>query len=398
MKIAPVHPFPARMAPDVAVSQLSTLNFDSLVVDPMMGSGTVLRHAVQLGHCAIGFDLDPMAVLMSRVWSTPVSEKNLGIVESVLWDVLPDVDPDEHLPWIDDDPETSNFVEFWFGEKQRRDLRRVAFCIAELGLQATEDLQPAVDVLKVALSRIIITKYNGASLAWDVSHSRPHRVMSTSEYDVLGGLQRSIGEVKRRLVATPLNARAKACEGDARKLSMLADATVDMVLTSPPYLNAIDYMRGHRLSLVWLGYSIPELRPIRKTSIGAERGPDHQISSTARSVQAAMVEASSLSRAHSAMIDRYSADLYSSLAEVRRILKPCGKAIFVIGNSCLRQTFIRNSEGVSKAASLCGLELISEVERDLPSKSRYLPTPGDKASSLGKRMRTESVLTFRVAA
>src|SRR3712207_7608036 len=45
-------------------------------------------------------------------------------------------------------------------------------------------------------------------------------------------------------------------------------------ITSPPYLNAIDYLRGHRLSLVWLGYRIGDLRLTRAVSIGAERRPD----------------------------------------------------------------------------------------------------------------------------
>ena len=52
------------------------------------------------------------------------------------------------------------------------------------------------------------------------------------------------------------------------------DESIDMVITSPPYLNAIDYLRGHRLSLVWLGHQLSGLRMIRSGSVGAERGPD----------------------------------------------------------------------------------------------------------------------------
>jgi len=43
------------------------------------------------------------------------------------------------------------------------------------------------------------------------------------------------------------------------------------VLTSPPYLNAIDYLRGHRLALVWLGHELGPLKEIRANSVGAER-------------------------------------------------------------------------------------------------------------------------------
>jgi len=43
-----------------------------------------------------------------------------------------------------------------------------------------------------------------------------------------------------------------------------------VVLTSPPYLNAIDYMRCSKFSLVWMGHTIRELRNIRADSVGTE--------------------------------------------------------------------------------------------------------------------------------
>lgn len=57
------------MAPDIAIDHLSGgLASGSLaVLDPMCGSGTVLAAATANGHRAQGFDVDPLAVLMSRV-------------------------------------------------------------------------------------------------------------------------------------------------------------------------------------------------------------------------------------------------------------------------------------------------------------------------------------------
>ena len=76
--IRPIHPFPARMAPDLAVAELRSLRPGSVVLDPMSGSGTVLRQAADLGHRPIGFDLDPLAVLMTKVWTTPVDDGAVG--------------------------------------------------------------------------------------------------------------------------------------------------------------------------------------------------------------------------------------------------------------------------------------------------------------------------------
>ena len=43
------------------------------------------------------------------------------------------------------------------------------------------------------------------------------------------------------------------------------------MVTSPPYLNAIDYMRGHKMSLVWMGWTIGALRDVRGEAVGVER-------------------------------------------------------------------------------------------------------------------------------
>src|SRR5229473_5947623 len=65
----PVHPFPARMAPGIALEVMSDIN-ESRVLDPMMGSGTVLAMARAQGHRGFGFDVDPLAVLISKVWTS----------------------------------------------------------------------------------------------------------------------------------------------------------------------------------------------------------------------------------------------------------------------------------------------------------------------------------------
>lgn len=69
----PVHPFPARMAPDLAIRELKRLREGARVLDPMSGSGTVLALAQAHGYQATGLDVDPLAVLMARVWTRPVS-------------------------------------------------------------------------------------------------------------------------------------------------------------------------------------------------------------------------------------------------------------------------------------------------------------------------------------
>ncbi|MBI5185410.1 MAG: hypothetical protein HZA01_06750 [Nitrospinae bacterium] len=97
---------------------------------------------------------------------------------------------------------------------------------------------------------------------------------------------------------------------------------------------------------------------------------------------------------HRRIIERYAIDLFGMLSEVSRVLRPRGKAVFVIGNSCIKGVFIQNSKALIKAAEFTGLKLKNEKERDLPVASRYLPMPEDQNSSLGRRMRRECIITF----
>ena len=392
MNIRSIHPFPARMAPELAIKTLENLSESSVVLDPMAGSGTVLRHAADRGHFAIGFDVDPLAVLISRVWTNPISDQSIEVLyQQVLRDAL-ECDPLKiELPWIECDNETAAFIDFWFGKQQQRDLRRISFAIYSVKFRTNHPKEHAcLDVLKVALSRIIVTKQQCASLARDTSHSRPHRVATESDYNVLEGFKKSVHFVRRRLRETPPR---KACDinlGDARRIN-LPDNSVDLVITSPPYLNAIDYLRGHRLSLVWLGHRLSELRKIRSDSIGAERGPGTDIGSVKAVVQS-MGDVNQLPSRYRGIVERYARDVVLAMGEVSRVLKPSSRAIFVIGNSCIKNIFIKNSEAITIAAELNDLRVIDRFERELPTRSRYLPLT--RMGALGKRIRTESILTL----
>lgn len=393
MKVRSIHPFPARMAPDLALVPLENLPAGSTVLDPMMGSGTVVRHALDAGHDAVGCDLDPLAVLMSRAWTTAVTDDEIGaILAQVLALVARNAETVPVLEW-QADVQTAAFVDFWFYEAQRADLARIAHALDCIGRMAlTPGHAAALDVLRVAFSRIIITKEQGASLARDTSHSRPHRVATASDYKVIPNFLRSVTQLRKRLLAAPPIGRARVDQGDARALP-IPSASVDAVITSPPYLNAIDYMRGHRMSLVWLGYPVPALRHIRSNSIGAERSADaHDRARDVTHIACAMRGDEPLGGRLEGVIQRYALDLIGMTSEVHRVLRPGRKATFVVGNSCIKGAFINNATGVATAAELAGMAVIERRERDLPAASRYLPIAGE---SLSKRMRTETVLVCR---
>jgi tRNA G10 N-methylase Trm11 len=385
-----VHPFPARMAHDVVLNSLRNLRPGSTVLDPMCGSGTVLRAAISLGHTAIGSDVDPLAVLMAKVWTTPINRDHL---ERKALQLVRDAkrlnQDDVHLPWIDDDAETAGFVRYWFAPKQRRQLRRLAYLL--VGPEGA-----AADVLRLALSRTIVTKDAGASLARDVSHSRPHKVFESTDFDVYEALLSSASRIANALANLPSGHRPRIRLADARRLDWVTTGSVSAIVTSPPYLNAIDYLRGHRLALVWLGHTCAELRQIRAGSVGAERS----ISADAMAVEAdrilkPLTWVDSLGPRIKNMLRRYTVDLLALLGASHRVLKRDGCAVFVVGNSTLRGTYIENAAILRRAARTVGFRLARRYERELPPNKRYLPPPCTTTrSTLSARMRTETVLRF----
>ena len=389
-----IHPFPARMAPGLVLETLGEIDENSRVLDPMAGSGVVLRHAIELGHEAVGFDLDPLSVLMARVWTTPVSEKNLDKWTARVSNEIRATNASViTLDWMDADEETRSFVNYWFGASQRVDLRRIAFVLRRHGQGECSEDTASLDLIRLALSRIIVTKEPCASLARDTSHSRPHKVLEDSKFQILPAFERSIRFLRRRLAEDPPSGTADVQPGDARSLESVGNRTVDAVITSPPYLNALDYLRGHRLALVWLGHGLKQLRQIRANSIGAERAPDDpKVRTLFLRIRHAMGDMEQLPNRYCLMIERYAEDLYRMMSEIARVLRPGGTATLVVGNSCLKGTFIQNAAGVAEAAKMVGLTPARVFERALPDNKRYLPVT--KEGQLGRRMRTESICSF----
>ena len=119
-------------------------------------------------------------------------------------------------------------------------------------------------------------------------------------------------------------------------------------------------MRGHRLSLIWLGQRLAVLRSIRSTSIGSERCADAVGDADEfETMKNAMGQVDLLPARFAGMIDRYVQDLYRMIRELARVIKVGGRATLVVGNSCLRGVFIKNAGAVEAGAKLLGLKLES---------------------------------------
>ena len=363
----------------------------------MAGSGTVVAVARANGHRAYGRDLDPLAVLLARVWTRTLDCDRVRLKGSQVLDRAKNVFRTARLrnayPQKADE-ETRAFIRYWFDDCARRQLAALAIVIGRVRSWACRD------ALWCAFSRLIITKSAGESLAMDLSHSRPHRTFERAPVKPFNRFEASVETVvsncpQHRSQGVGLPAVVKM--GDARKLD-IENRSIDLVVTSPPYLNAIDYLRCSKFSLVWMGYNICDLRTIRRACIGAEAASqDSEGLNLAGEVVKSLRLRPQLSMRDHALLVRYAHDMESALSETARVLKPSGSAIYVVGDSRIRGTFVPNSRIVKRMAERQGLKLQSEVSRVIPANRRYMPPPkrGGETTTMDARMRREVILMFQ---
>jgi hypothetical protein len=150
-----------------------------------------------------------------------------------------------------------------------------------------------------------------------------------------------------------------------------------------------------------MGYSISELRRRRAESIGTETAKDFSDDDPkfwrAKKAFNDLRNAAVFAPRERRMIRHYIVDLDTAIGEVARVLRPEGRAIYVVGDCNLRALYIENSRIVCSLMRSHDLVWVSTRRRELPRSKRYLPPPCSKkaGSQLQGRMGEEVVLAFR---
>lgn len=416
------HSFPAKFPPQLPRKFIDGLTQpEDVVLDPMMGSGTTVLEAFLSERQAMGFDIDPLALMITRVKVTSLNLEKTGHyfhqVVSQATDRLNNhrstLEVELSKRW---DEKTKDFVDYWFAIETQIEL-------AALLTEIEKIPEPNIrSFLKVALSSAIITKTGGVSLALDLAHTRPHRakvVLNQNKEEIF----RDVGDkpikhldILTKTLRSPLVEFEKRYRnnlrgvsgvfphslspliswGDAQALSV-SDSSVDLIVTSPPYAtNAIDYMRAHKFSLIWFGYPIDELSKTRQDYIGGEATLGIDLVDLPTEVKAIVQKISHLDKKKSLALHRYYSEMTRAIKEMYRVIKPGKAAIVVVGNSIIRGVDTQTQDCLAAIGRQIGFEVPAIGTRNLDRNRRMLPAGMtlNLGSQIQQRMHVEYVIGF----
>lgn len=196
---------------------------NSVILDPFVGSGTVLLEASYLSLEAYGFEINPAAYIMSRTYEFINDSQK----KEVLKNLRNIVDQEFPLRIFEVSDQVENLVD---------------------KLQNTRNMLP--DRSKVLFDALVILL--------DVCNNK-----ITQEF-----IQKKFLHLSNIITKLPYSQKPiRVGLSDARSLP-LKNNQIDFVVTSPPYINVFNYHQNYRQSAEILGW---DLLKIAKSEIGSNR-------------------------------------------------------------------------------------------------------------------------------
>ncbi len=325
------HSYPARFIPQIPLTFIKLFTKEKeTVLDPMCGCGTTLVEAFLNNRNSIGNDFNPLATLITKVKTTLIDEnefryfnKKLAVMKRYL-----DLDYRRVDERINNLPNRK--VSKIFNRVVISKLESIRETLLEVKEEGHNDL---FDFGRVALSSTIWSLVeNGNGI--DVDDVFLKKVKS---------MQNDLNRMAKIIRTVPV---VRVICGDARKLEV-ETASINLIVTSPPYVNALDYYRAHMYNMLWLGM---DFDLFRKHEIG---GHSHFIINRFR------------------LLSEYLGDMLRSMIEMNRVLKKDKTCVIVVGNSSLEYELIESHNFFAEMGKKIGFKSIKTIFRNIDKTRKY---------------------------
>ena len=389
-----IHAYPASFGADLADELISThTKARDLVLDPFVGSGTTALQALLADRDAIGIDVDPIACRITRVLTSSMNVPYFAAAADCLTGKLRDFNtalaaqPSIYQHLLPGEEFTVNSLvcrvpnqpalAYWFAPSHMAILAIVCTLVKR------EPKTLVRQAFEVAISSVIIRKWpNTLSYAMDIDHSRPHKphdpdVLTVDQQFQL--IERAITRVKTAVML--IQTRIASCDSSATILQgdsvshlfALESGTVKFVLTSPPYLNAIDYPRAHKFSQWWL---TPGKTPLgRPAYTGLRRVSPNDAAIDCSSVVPTLSASLSAFKDMTVYknIAHYIKDMRMLTDQLYRVTKKGGTVVFVVADNVIAGKLFPVSAITEELLKCSGFSTVVVTPRTIKTTRRRYP-------------------------
>jgi DNA modification methylase len=359
-----LHTYKGKFYPQLAkgLMNLCNLKTDASILDPFCGSGTTLLEGYLNGYRTFGCDMHPLAAKIAKA-KVGILEVSPNVVHDAVGtlfnriDQAPDTPPEEKDQL---DKHCLEEINRWFPKPVVNKLNWLLRSIRSVSEGVVRDF------LEVVLSSIIR----------EVSQQDPtdlrirKRKVPLQDADVFGLYLDALDVQYQRIERfwsvrgySPTEFRpCRIVEGDSREKSSfgllgIGDSSIDLILTSPPYATALPYIDTDRLSLLILfGLESSRRRPVELKLVGSrEISPSERnqlekslVNGAARLPRSireyledfhhrvSVADVGFRRKNMPSLLLRFLLDMDLILENCRRVLKPSGDAMVVIGDNRTR--------------------------------------------------------------
>lgn len=396
-----IHPYPAKLLRQIPVFFLANQLLSSpgdTVLDPFCGSGTVLLESILHERQGLGADANPLARLIARA---KVSDLTSAAALKCLQKVIRRAKAYVHA----DIPNVVN-LEYWFYPHVAKQLARLRRAIENLDNDAERDFllvcfSACVRRVSLADPRVAVpVRLRSDQYPEDhlLHKSTKQHLAGLRQQDVLGAFEAiahaNIARLDALASLRPAITNASICSHDARELleptsrrRRMRAGSVDLIITSPPYLGAQKYVRASSLSLGWLGSTEHEtLRQLEDKNIGREHFSLSKLANRPPTGLAAADERirqiERVNPLRALIAATYLAEMRVALTESVRVLRPRGHLVLVAANN-----FVCGREFMTQ-------RYLQQIVEELGMKTRLRLLDAIKSRGLmTRRNATASVIT-----
>ncbi len=373
------HRYPAKFIPQI-VSRLAekyTMVSD-LIVDPFGGCGTTLVESKVMGRTSIGVDINPVAVLITKAKITPLDpveiEKEFSFLRKNLetYNNITKIKTPQH-----------ERIDYWFKPNEKR---KLAFIFIEISKIKDKDIR---DFFFCGFSNIL----KNCSI-WLQKSNKPTRDLMKVPSDPINTFLKQVKKMLRGNTQfyellkknKNLNVKSKVFCADARKIPT-KDNTVNLIVTSPPYVTSYEYADLHQLTALWLEYT-KDLSDFRKRFIGTSYHNKKDLvlnSLIAENIRSKLLK---IDKKTAEEVSTYFSEMNQVFVEMKRILKKGGKTCIVVGNTSLKGVEILNAEVFVEQLQNLGFKMVDIIKREIPSKN--LPSVRDEKTGKFARITSKN--------